>query len=133
MTKREIILSIGIIVLILVVALSLNQNLQVAQGGAFPGGRTQLASSTNFAVTGGAVSVLTATSSCTSRVVSTESQGIRITFGDRAGNTPSATQGHWQAASTTVVYDAETTGCDLWRVYPNGTQNITITEFRGSF
>lgn len=68
-----------------------------------------------------------ATANCTSRVVSTASTTIQISFGS---STPSATRGAWQGASTTVAYDGEIYGCGYWRVY--GFQNgaISVWEFR---
>lgn len=69
---------------------------------------------------------------CHSRVVTTE-QAIRISFDEVAGfssTTLSATVGHSQAASTTVVYDAALYGCG-WMTAKSvsATGTITISSF----
>lgn len=76
--------------------------------------------------------------SCKARVVSTTGlSAIMLNFGepgaDRAGNisstTVSGSVGHWQAASTTVVYDSGLYGCGQWSAFSYASQTITISEF----
>lgn len=75
-------------------------------------------------------SVVFATSSCVSRIISTQASGIMIGFTDKQGFVPSGTQGFWQPASTTVSYDASQFGCGAVRIYSGTTQNITVSEAR---
>ena len=71
---------------------------------------------------------------CASRVISTASSSIMLSFGS---TTPSASRGHWQAASTTERYDAGLYGCGQWTVFGfpiTGTavtaSTFSVTEFR---
>ena len=88
---------------------------------------------TSSGITANPTSVFTAfaTSTCTSRVVTTKSNPVMFLFGDQA-TTTSGTNGHLQPASTTVAYDAGLYGCDKWTVFGFGSEvQITVTEFRG--
>lgn len=85
---------------------------------------------TSPAAVSATASTVFATSTCTSRVISTQAVPIMVTYSDNQGRTPSATLGHFQAASTTVVYDAGLYGCDAFKVYSFGAQTITVTEAR---
>src|SRR3990167_10416426 len=99
MTNREKLLGIGIIALILFAALSLNQNLQVAQGGAPGGMQTILATSSTITATSASMVAFATSTDCASRVITVPPNGgIRIHFADQAGITLSATVGHIQAA-----------------------------------
>lgn len=70
---------------------------------------------------------------CHSRVITTSSQGIRLSFGDTAGfgsTTLSNTVGHYQAASTSVVYDSALYGCGLMSAIGLvSSTTITISSF----
>lgn len=72
------------------------------------------------------------TTACTARLVTTTSQGVMITFSEKNAIVPTATIGHWQAASTSINYDAGVYGCDSWRVFGGGggNSNLTVAEFR---
>lgn len=76
--------------------------------------------------------LLFATSTCQSRIITTYANPVMLTFGDGpgTGTGPTAIFGHLQAASTTVVYNADTYGCGAYRAYQFGTAAITISEFR---
>lgn len=67
---------------------------------------------------------------CAARIISTASSSIKITFSDRMALYPSDARGHWQSASTTVVYDSGQFGCDTVRVYSYTAQPVTILETR---
>lgn len=75
--------------------------------------------------------------SCSSRIISTTDgtgQAIQVLFGDPtngdiASTSVSATVGHLQSASTTVMYDAGLYGCGRWTVYASATTTILLSEF----
>jgi len=82
--------------------------------------------------------VFTQNDSCKSRVISTTgASAIMLNFGDpgtdRLNNVSSTTVsgsvGHWQGASTTVVYDSGLFGCGRVSAYSYATQTITVSEF----
>lgn len=84
------------------------------------------ASSTQFAMTAGTVTVPIATSTtCSARVISTASTTINVQVG---GNEPSATLGHFVAASTTLVLDGGIYGCGAVKIYPFSTGAATAVE-----
>lgn len=103
---------------------------QQVQGSAPSGLYATVASSTQRNVSGTASMLMATTSNCAARVVTTASSSVMLTFSDHFGQTPSAILGHWQAASTTVAYDAGIYGCDRFSVYSFAPQLITITETR---
>jgi hypothetical protein len=83
------------------------------------------------------LTVFTANSSCVSRVISTvdgTGQGITFTTGeptnlDFASTSLTFQSGHFQAGSTTVIYDAGTVGCGQWSGAAEATTTIVISEF----
>ena len=130
MNKREkIILALSITV-ILAVVVSLNLNLQGAQGAAPGGMLTMVATSSTIDATSASRVAFASSTDCTSRVITVPvGGGIRISFADLPGITLSATVGHIQAASTTVTYDAGLYGCGQLTVWGEG--DLQVTEFRG--
>lgn len=103
---------------------------QQALGAAEPGNPGTIATSTNINVPAGAVTVI-ASSTCTARIITTSpTSPIMLTFSDVLGQTPTATYGHVQAASTTVVYDSGLYGCGRVKAFGWGTSVITITDVR---
>ena len=74
--------------------------------------------------------ILFATSTCSARIVTTVASPIMLTFSDFIGQTPTALFGHLQAASTTIVYDAEKYGCGSFKAYSFTTATVTVTETR---
>jgi len=98
-------------------------------GGASDGIAVNVATTSNPTVGTSAVTVF-ATSTCLTRVVTTYASPVMITFSDRIGQTPTATFGHLQAASTTVVYDASEYGCGLYKMYGFVSTAITVSETR---
>lgn len=114
---------------------------ELAAGSAPTGLSTSLAISNVISVgpggaeTGGSnTQIATSSPNCTSRVVTTYSRPIAISFGTSslyALATSSLQQGMLQAASTTVSYDAGLYGCDFWTAYGYGpTTTITFSEFK---
>lgn len=75
-----------------------------------------------------APSFVFATSSCTTRVISTTGSAINISFGATAQ--PSMGAGILQGASTTVVYDASQYGCGAVYVYSLSAATTSWLESR---
>lgn len=72
------------------------------------------------------------TNSCKARVVTTNGTGVSISFDDVTGfgsTTISVTKGHWQPASTTVVYDSALYGCGLMSAIAAASTPVTISSF----
>ena len=75
-------------------------------------------------------SLVIATSSCQSRIISTTASPIMIGFTDAKGFVPTALVGFLQPASTTVAYDAGMYGCGAVRIYSFVNSTITVAEGR---
>lgn len=88
-----------------------------------------VATTSNPAVSNTGITLF-ATSSCSARVITTYASPVMLTFSDYAGQTPTGTFGHLQAASTTVAYDSGQYGCGLVKVFSFAAQSITVTETR---
>ncbi len=71
---------------------------------------------------------------CASRVITTYNSEIKLLFSNSMFSSttpnPSATFGHTQLASTTVVYDSGQYGCGYVNAYGFASTTITISEFR---
>lgn len=106
-----------------------NSYANLAGASAEPGVASTVATSSSVAVTATAKEVF-ATSTCLSRVISTASSTIRVTFSNFSNQTPTAFFGHVQAASTTVAYDSGLYGCGLLKVYSYEPSLITVSETR---
>ena len=105
---------------------------QVAVGSAFPGQQAKLQTATTTILGPGTVTLFAATDFCLNRVVTTQSQEIKVLFGDAIGLTAtsvSATVGHLQAASTTVSYDAGLYGCGKMVGRATASTTVTISSF----
>ncbi len=100
-------------------------------GSATAGLPATIATTTQFAVTT-SQQLAIATSSCTSRVVSTRTAAVMLTFSDITGFVPTAILGHLQVGSTTVVYDSGVYGCGAVRVISatGAGDTITISDVR---
>lgn len=75
------------------------------------------------------VTIFNRGSDCDARVVSTQGQEIMLGFGTVAGFSVSATAGHYQGASTTVVYDSGQIGCGDVTAFAWASTSITVSEF----
>ena len=78
-----------------------------------------------------------ASSSCTARLVTTIAQPITIRMSDNNQFSWGSNLGIFQAASTTVLYDAQSYGCGLWTGFGANTAatsgvNVIVEEFTGS-
>jgi hypothetical protein len=71
------------------------------------------------------------TTNCTNRVITTAGQPIMLTFSDMVGAVPTATFGHLQSASTTVIYDGGQFGCGKIKAYGYiASTTITVSNYR---
>ncbi len=106
-------------------------NKEVAEARQWPGYIATFATSTpSQSVTAATVELLFASSSCSSRVIGTRTGEIRLTFRDTGADRPTGQAGFSQAASSTVVYDAETFGCGAVYVYPFVTETLSVMEYQ---
>lgn len=102
-------------------------------------------SSLELALGGGAQSILNANTTCASRIITSSSSPLRLSFGSTTlgsltptagqfGTTSiTATAGNVQAASTTLVYDSGLYGCGNWSVIlTNGytSEQVLVQETR---
>ena len=130
MTKTEItfyILGIGAVLAFAYLLATLTPSVGASAPSGLP---ANIATTTNPTV-GTTAALVFATSSCASRSITTSANPIMITFSDYLGQTPTATFGHLQAASTTVVYDSGQWGCGAVKIYGyTGNQVLTVTESR---
>lgn len=98
-------------------------------GGAPQGLGATVATSSN-PVIGTSGVILFSTSTCAARVITTVASPIMLTFSDYSAQTPTATFGHLQLASTTVTYDSGQYGCGLFKAFGFVSSAITISESR---
>lgn len=98
-------------------------------GSADNGLAATVASSTAEVVSTTATNIAATSTNCASRVITTTSQAVMLTLSDYAGQTPTQTFGHYQAASTTVAYDGGLYGCGLIKAISGGgaSSNVTVT------
>lgn len=120
----------GVIALAITVLFALSyMSSQKANASAPSGLPATVATSSPIAVTNTQLLVF-ATSTCAARIIGTGVNGIMITFTDAQGFVPTATQGFWQAASTTVAYDSGQYGCGAVRIYSSVAQTLWVSESR---
>lgn len=99
-----------------------------AVGAATSGLAASVASTTQETVLAASATTIAATSTCSSRVVSTGAQAIVLTFSDYAAQSPTlAGFGFYQPASTTVAYDSGLYGCGLMKAISGGGANSIVT------
>lgn len=122
------ILTLGVILgMIVLTALFMTQK---SYGSAPSGLPSTIATSTLLSLASRTATTLIATTTCASRVVSTTNSQIMLTFSDYNNAAPTATFGHMQVASTTVVYDSGQYGCGLIKAWADAATAITVTETR---
>ncbi len=121
------ILAVAIVALLLFAYISgLKQS--PALGAATSGLASVVSTSSVNTIAANAVNSLFATSTCTSRIITTQAGYLELTFNDKTGQSPSGTFGHYQAASTTIAYSSGDYGCGLVKGYSSAAQTITTTE-----
>lgn len=129
----------GIALALMAILAGIQQAPELSLGGAGDGLTASLDVATTTTVGPQAVRRVTLFSQktdCEARIVTTTgNSAIMINFGEPStpGNlsstSVSGTAGHWQAASTTVAYDAELYGCGLWTAYGYASTSVTVSEF----
>jgi len=128
-----VLLGLGILIIagVLFLNLYLERAQNVQQGGAPPGFKATVASTSELRIGTVATQVIATTTSCVSRILTTNNlSGIYLTFGDEANQTPTANSlGHYHPTTTQTVYDAAIYGCGLWKAISNVAATATITEF----
>lgn len=102
---------------------------RLAIGSAPSGLQATIATSSNPTV-GTTALLVFATSTCSTRIVSTYASPVMMYFSDITGQRPSPTAGHLQAASTTVAYDSGLYGCGAVYMYGFVSTAITVSEAR---
>jgi hypothetical protein len=118
-------------VAILIVGFLYFSGMSVTPFGAAPSGlATTIATSGPIAVDTTQITVIATSTNCTTRQLSTNNSAIKLTIGDADGDVPTGTNGIWQAASSTVVYDSGQWGCGALKVYSYVAQTINATETR---
>ncbi len=95
-------------------------------GSALSGAQATVSTSSVSTFAAGGVNVLVATSTCSSITITTQGGYLELTFSDYAGQTPGATFGIYQAASTSVTYDGGLFGCGLIKAYSSAAQVVTV-------
>lgn len=132
MENNFIIRALGLTVIlgaILLTAFILVWNTQRVQGNGFIGVTVNVASSSSQVIPARAARVLFATSTpCTTRIITSRATPLMLTFSNYNNASPTGTFGHYQAASTTVAYEAGVYGCGLVKVYADVADTITATE-----
>jgi hypothetical protein len=98
-----------------------------------PAGMAAITASTSRLTVGtNAAQIIATSTNCVSRIVTTKGQDVWFSFADGAAPGIGVNDiSHYQAASTTLLYDAETYGCGLWKAIAETATNITLTEFKG--
>lgn len=131
MTLTKITLVLGGALIALTVSYFLFANAVPTYGSAPSGLPATVATTSNPVVGTTAVTIIATSSACTSRIISTGSYPIMLTFSDYANQTPTGSFGFFQGASTTVAYDSGIYGCGLVKAYGyTGNINITVSETR---
>jgi len=92
-------------------AVDVRTNPNNALGSVAPGLQAYVATTSPAGVTTTA-STIFATSTCSSRTITTVASPIMLTFSDYANQTPTALFGHLQSASTTVDYQRKFMGVE---------------------
>src|SRR3569832_1978347 len=100
---------------------------QKALGASTPGLSARLASSTAEIAGTTPTNIAATSTNCSARIITTTSQAVMLTFSDVAGQTPTATYGHYQAGSTTVAYVSGLYGCGLIKAFSTGGANSNVT------
>lgn len=120
--------------LTLAITLTVFAGFTFSQGGdvfGSDGNATNIATSTYAYPVGTSQIVLFATSTCSSRIVTTRDIAVSLSFNEAAGRVPTAIAGHVQTASTTVVYDSEQYGCGAVRAVSTGAATtVHVSEAR---
>lgn len=119
--------------ILLLIALSVGAavlGIKRAEASAPSGLPATVATTSRLTVGATALTAFATSTSCAARTIGTTGAPIMVTFTDNDGQTPSATLGFPQAASTTVTYDSGQVGCGALKVYSFIASTITVSEAR---
>ena len=136
MTKTNSLLYGIVIALVLTIVYLMGSQVSRVFAGAPSGIPATIATSSLMMVGSTSPVTLIATSSCSARIITTYATPVTLTFTDYLAQSPTATFGHLQAASTTVVYDSGQYGCGKVKAYgfeqnsAIASSSITITDSR---
>lgn len=121
----------AILLAIVFIAYEMNAVTRNVYAGAPSGLPAMVATTSNPGIGPTALTLFATSTNCAARVITTYANPAMFTFSDYAGQTPTATFGHLQLASTTVVYDSGQYGCGLVKAYGyTATTSITVSESR---
>ncbi len=127
--KNFLFITIGLAVVTILIALSLFSGVNLASASAPSGLPATVATSSAQIVSSTVATIVATSTNCSARIITTTNKPIMLTFSDYSGQSPSATFGHLQSASTTVAYDSGIYGCGRVKAYGFDTSsNITTTE-----
>ena len=132
---KAIIIGLGAILALLALLVTQYEDSGPALGGSTPGTPSTLATSSIKAI-GPQVNIelFSSNNSCTSRVISAQTQPVMLAFGDDTGTggisstSLSQTIGHIQAGSSTVSYDSSIYGCGRWFGFAGVSTTISTLE-----
>lgn len=121
-TLTKILITLAIALILFAIAYN-----KVNYGQSTSGLSATVATTTLSRTIGTSQSLLVASSTCTSRVISTTNGAVYLTFSDIQGIVPTATTGHLQLGSTTVVYDSGLYGCGAIRAISATGGNVVVS------
>lgn len=124
-----IVLAIFLTALALVMCVS-TFSAKIADASAPSGLPATIATTTKVVMASRTAGPVIATSTCSARIISTQGVSIMLTFSDFQGDTPTASLGIGQAASTTVAYDSGQYGCGLVKAWADAATSITVIDSR---
>ena len=135
---KDTIKTILISVVVAIIVVFVVKSFVVQPTGQAPSGVTASLATSTVATVGPdeALTVFPIRKNCSSRIITTVGEPIRLSFGEIgdytvASTTLSGTLGHTQSASTTVVYDSGTYGCGRWSILGiDASSTIVVSEFR---
>ena len=133
-TVQDIIKSLTALTILAIVMMTIYAYIpaQDSLGSSFTGSAATLSTATTTTVGPQAnTTIFSKTTSCTSRIITTNFTAIFFTTGDVTGfgsTTLANGNGLTQAASTTVAYDSGIYGCGRWTAEAVASTSITIVE-----
>lgn len=120
----------GAVFMVIVGVFSIMTQVFTAQASAPAGLPATVATSSNPSVGTTAVTLAATSTGCAARIVTSRNSPLMLTFSDFKGDTPTATAGHLQLASTTIAYDSGIYGCGAVKAFGYVADTITVTETR---
>ncbi len=129
--KLKIFVSVLSLIITIGIISAFVTEINFARASAPSGLQTTVATSTAYVISTTAKTIFATSTNCSSRIITTTTNPIMLTFSDNQGKVPTATYGHLQSASTTIAYDSGIYGCNAYKAYGFDTSsNLTLTETR---